>query len=56
MTRILVPTDFSEPSLAAVRSGIELADAVVSSSSSTWSRGPLSAITSWVASHYTSAT
>jgi nucleotide-binding universal stress UspA family protein len=28
MTRILVPTDFSEPSLAAVRSGIELADAV----------------------------
>jgi hypothetical protein len=25
MTRILVPTDFSEPSLAAVRSGIELA-------------------------------
>jgi nucleotide-binding universal stress UspA family protein len=28
MTRILVPTDFSEPSLAAVRSGIELATAV----------------------------
>jgi nucleotide-binding universal stress UspA family protein len=28
MTRILVPTDFSEPSLAAVRSGIELANAV----------------------------
>jgi nucleotide-binding universal stress UspA family protein len=28
MTRILVPTDFSEPSLAAVRSGIELAAAV----------------------------
>jgi nucleotide-binding universal stress UspA family protein len=28
MTRILVPTDFSEPSLAAVRSGIELAHAV----------------------------
>jgi nucleotide-binding universal stress UspA family protein len=28
MTRILVPTDFSEPSLAAVRSGIELAIAV----------------------------
>src|SRR5262245_40926462 len=27
MTRILVPTDFSEPSLAAVRSGIELATA-----------------------------
>jgi nucleotide-binding universal stress UspA family protein len=28
MTRILVPTDFSEPSLTAVRSGIELATAV----------------------------
>jgi nucleotide-binding universal stress UspA family protein len=28
MTRILVPTDFSKPSLAAVRSGIELATAV----------------------------
>jgi nucleotide-binding universal stress UspA family protein len=28
MNRILVPTDFSEPSLAAVRSGIELATAV----------------------------
>jgi nucleotide-binding universal stress UspA family protein len=28
MSRILVPTDFSEPSLAAVRSGIELATAV----------------------------
>jgi nucleotide-binding universal stress UspA family protein len=28
MTRILVPTDFSEPSLAAVRSGIELATTV----------------------------
>ena len=28
MTRILVPTDFSEPSLAAVRSGIELATAM----------------------------
>jgi nucleotide-binding universal stress UspA family protein len=28
MTRILVPTDFSEPSLAAVRYGIELATAV----------------------------
>lgn len=28
MTRILVPTDFSESSLAAVRSGIELATAV----------------------------
>src|SRR5919108_4660754 len=28
MTRILVPTDFSEPSLAAVRAGIELATAV----------------------------
>jgi nucleotide-binding universal stress UspA family protein len=28
MTRILVPTDFSGPSLAAVRSGIELATAV----------------------------
>jgi nucleotide-binding universal stress UspA family protein len=28
MTRILLPTDFSEPSLAAVRSGIELATAV----------------------------
>ena len=27
MTRMLVPTDFSEPSLAAVRSGIELATA-----------------------------
>jgi hypothetical protein len=27
MIRILVPTDFSEPSLAAVRSGIELATA-----------------------------
>ena len=28
MTRILVPTDFSEPSLAAVRSGIQFATAV----------------------------
>jgi hypothetical protein len=46
MTRILVPTDFSEPSLAAVRYGIELATAGgVSSCSCMWSKEHVTIVT-----------